>query len=223
MSPKRSDDFKAGRREAILDAAMRLFVIQGYDRTTMREIAAEAGVSTGAIYVYFETKAAMLQALCAETAAIERAELLDAIRSAAPGDDPLTVGLGAAFRKQIEATAPERREYALLNLLLQYEATRDPAFGEMMREMIDSWRTTTIELARDEQAAGRLRDDIDLPALASILIALPFGLATIDLLGGEDADWAAIVRTLSGVLRRGLDPAPALVESAASAHPLQHL
>jgi AcrR family transcriptional regulator len=211
MSPKRSDLFKAGRRESILDAALRLFVARGYDRTTMREIAAEAGVSTGAIYVYFQTKAEMLQSLCQEETALERAEVLEAIGSAAPGDDPLAVGLGAAFRRYIEATPDERREREQLHLLLQYEATRDPEFRETMREMIASWRAVIVELAREEQAAGRLRGDVDLSALATILVALPFGLASVDLLGDGEADWAALVRTLSGVLRRGLDPAPSLV------------
>jgi AcrR family transcriptional regulator len=214
MSPKRSDVFKAGRREAILDAAMRLFVAQGYDRTTMREIATEAGVSTGAIYVYFQTKAEMLQSLCAEETALERAELLEAIRSAAPGDDPLALGLGAAFRRYIEASDTERREREQMQLLLQYEATRDPAFGATMREMIDSWHAVITELAHEERAAGRLRDDVDLSALATILIALPFGLSSIDLLRNGDADWAAVVGTLSGILRRGLDPSPALVGPA---------
>lgn len=214
MSPKRSADFKAGRRESILDAAMRLFVAQGYDRTTMREIAAEAGVSTGAIYVYFQTKAEMLQSLCAEETALERAELLEAIRSAAPGDDPIAVGLAAAFRRYTGATPAERREREQLQLLLQYEATRDPEFGATMREMIDSWRTVIVELAREEQAAGRLRDDLDLSALATILIALPFGLASVDLLGDGEADWGNLVGTLSSILRRGLDPAPALVSTS---------
>ena len=210
MSPKRSDVFKAGRRESILEAAMRLFVAQGYDRTTMREIAAEAGVSTGAIYVYFQTKAEMLQSLCAEETALERAELLEAIRSAAPGDDPIAVGLGAAFRRYVEASPIARRERQQLQLMLQYEAMRDPEFGATMREMIESWRAVIVELAREEQAAGRMRDDIDLGALATILISLPFGLASVELLSDGESDWATLVHALSGVLRRGLDPAPDL-------------
>ena len=215
MSPKRSDDFKAGRRESLLAAAMRLFIAQGYDRTTMREIAAAAGVSTGAIYVYFDTKAAMLQALCAEETALERAELLDAMRSAAPGDDPLAVGLGAGFRRFVETSPSERSDYERLHLLMQYEATRDPAFAGTMREMIDSWRAVVIELAREEQAAGRLREDIDLSALAAILIGLPFGLGNLDLLSGGKTDWPALIHTLSDVLRRGLDPVPAVADASA--------
>lgn len=212
MSPKRSDDFKAGRREAILAAALRLFLAQGYDRTTMREIAAEAGVSTGAIYVYFQTKSAMLQALCAEETASERAALLAAMRAVAPGEDPLAVGLGAGFRRYVEATVAERRDHARLSLLLQYEATRDPAFAGTMRAMIASWQTVIVDLMRAERAAGRLRDDIDLASLATILIALPFGLEALDLLGDGEIDWAVLVQSLGGLLRRGLDPEATLAE-----------
>ena len=210
MSPKRSDDFKAGRRESLLAAAMRLFITQGYDRTTMREIATEAGVSTGAIYVYFDTKAAILQSLCAEETALERAELLDAIRSTAPGDDPLVVGLAAGFRRYLDEDADARRDGERLHLLMQYEATRDPAFAGTMREMIESWQATIVELAREEQDAGRLRPDVDLDALATILIALPFGLGNIDLLCGGKVAWPSLIHALGLILRRGLDLAPSL-------------
>lgn len=210
MSPRRSATFKAGRREAILEAALRRFVAQGYDRTTMREIAAAAGVSTGAIYVYFQTKAEMLQSLCAEEAALERAELLEAIRAAAPGEDPLAVGLAAAFRRYLDATPDERRARERIQLMLQYEATRDADFGATMREMIASWHRTIVELTRAEQAAGRLRADVDVASLATILVALPFGLAAVDLLGEGAADWDALVGAMGDVFRRGLDPAPAV-------------
>jgi AcrR family transcriptional regulator len=49
-------------RRAIVDAAMRLFRGSGYDRTTMRAIAAEAGVSVGNAYYYFGSKEHLVQA-----------------------------------------------------------------------------------------------------------------------------------------------------------------
>ena len=49
-------------RAAIVDAAMRLFRGSGYDRTTMRAIAAEAGVSVGNAYYYFGSKEHLVQA-----------------------------------------------------------------------------------------------------------------------------------------------------------------
>ncbi|WP_435172660.1 TetR/AcrR family transcriptional regulator [Actinacidiphila sp. bgisy145] len=48
-------------RAAILDTAMRLFQERGYDKTTMRAIAQEAGVSVGNAYYYFESKEFLIQ------------------------------------------------------------------------------------------------------------------------------------------------------------------
>jgi AcrR family transcriptional regulator len=51
----------------IVDAAMRLFVANGYDATTMRAIAAEAGVAVGNAYYYFPSKEHLIQAFYART------------------------------------------------------------------------------------------------------------------------------------------------------------
>ena len=55
-------DTKSARtRSAIIDAALRLFRERGYDATTMRAIATEAGVSVGNAYYYFESKEQLIQ------------------------------------------------------------------------------------------------------------------------------------------------------------------
>lgn len=54
-------------RERIFDAALRLFRDQGFDETTMRDVAAEAGVATGAAYYYFHSKEELVMALYVRT------------------------------------------------------------------------------------------------------------------------------------------------------------
>ena len=49
-------------RGRILEAALRVFRERGFERATMREIAAEAGVALGAAYYYFESKEAIVMA-----------------------------------------------------------------------------------------------------------------------------------------------------------------
>lgn len=49
-------------RGRILDAALSLFRRDGYDRTTMRAVAREAGVSVGNAYYYFSSKEHLVQA-----------------------------------------------------------------------------------------------------------------------------------------------------------------
>lgn len=48
-------------RAAIVDAALTLFRERGYQRTTMRDVAAAAGVSTGNAYYYFRSKEELVQ------------------------------------------------------------------------------------------------------------------------------------------------------------------
>jgi AcrR family transcriptional regulator len=62
-------------RERILDAALLLFRKQGFDETTMRDIAAAAEVATGAAYYYFRSKEELVMAFYMRTAE-EARELL---------------------------------------------------------------------------------------------------------------------------------------------------
>src|SRR3954452_19965820 len=50
----------AARRQQILDAATKVFAAKGFHRTTIREIAQEAGIADGTIYNYFANKDALL-------------------------------------------------------------------------------------------------------------------------------------------------------------------
>ncbi len=54
------------RREAILDAAARLFALRGYHATSMRDIAAAAEMLPGSVYYHFASKEALLLAVYAE-------------------------------------------------------------------------------------------------------------------------------------------------------------
>ena len=54
--PKRSADYMARRRDDILGALFACVRRRGWDRTTMDDVAAEAGLSKGAVYVHFESK-----------------------------------------------------------------------------------------------------------------------------------------------------------------------
>lgn len=60
--PPVTEPKSARTRSAIIDAALSLFRQKGYDATTMRAIAAEAGVSVGNAYYYFASKEHLIQA-----------------------------------------------------------------------------------------------------------------------------------------------------------------
>lgn len=66
-------------RTRILDAALRLFRDHSFEKTTMRDIAAEAGVATGAAYYYFRSKEELVMAFYLRTSDEAREPLAEAI------------------------------------------------------------------------------------------------------------------------------------------------
>ncbi|MBP2649929.1 MAG: TetR family transcriptional regulator [Firmicutes bacterium] len=69
-------------RAVILEQARQLFLSLGYNKTTMRMIADAAGISTGPLYFYFNSKAEVFFYICSE--AFDR--LIDDFRQAAEND-----------------------------------------------------------------------------------------------------------------------------------------
>lgn len=105
----------ARRREAILDAAGRLFGEQGFEWTTVAQIASAAGVSSGSVFYYFDDKPAVFravfeQALPHNEALIARhqgteeplAAILDVVSGlAADAEDPSASGMVVELLRRI--------------------------------------------------------------------------------------------------------------------------
>lgn len=95
----------AETRSRILYAAMELFRRQSFEETTMREIAAEAGVATGAAYYYFESKDAIALAFYDQS----QQELQPLIEQALAGTRSLKERLGALLEVKLKYFEPNRR------------------------------------------------------------------------------------------------------------------
>lgn len=68
-------------RDRILDAALRLFRERGFEKATMRDVAEEAGVATGAAYYYFRSKEDLVMAFYLRTDAEARDAFASVIAS----------------------------------------------------------------------------------------------------------------------------------------------
>jgi AcrR family transcriptional regulator len=84
------------KRQAILTAARELFASQGYEETTIAEIARAAGVAVGTVYLYFQNKHDVLVDVCLAL----KAEVAQVIRS----PEILALPLQQVPRAVIEAT-----------------------------------------------------------------------------------------------------------------------
>ncbi|WMM26225.1 TetR family transcriptional regulator [Tissierella sp. MB52-C2] len=54
MSPRVGDMYKQNRKEEILEAAKRVFIMFGYNKATMQDVIEEAKMSRGGVYAYFD-------------------------------------------------------------------------------------------------------------------------------------------------------------------------
>src|SRR5919109_140820 len=73
-------------RERICAAAERLFLRDGYARTSIRAVAREAGVAEATVYLVFSTKAALLNATILRATGADEGKPLSAILAAPPPD-----------------------------------------------------------------------------------------------------------------------------------------
>ncbi len=104
--------------QKILDASLDLFRERGFDAATMREIAARAGVATGAAYYYFPSKDALVLAFYERACA----EMQPLIEAALAGQRGLEARLRELIRVKFDYFAPNR---PVLRALLRNGA--DPA------------------------------------------------------------------------------------------------
>lgn len=127
--PARATTKAEETRARILNAALDLFRRKGFDQTTLREIAAEAGVSLGNAYYYFDSKEALVMAFYQRTSE-EMAPLMDQALDNVKGfEKRITAVLAVKF----DYFAPNR---AFLGALMRHAA--DPQhplspFGEATR------------------------------------------------------------------------------------------
>lgn len=62
--PKLKPETLEARRDHVLDAAEKCFARNGFHATTMQMICREAGISPGALYVYFDSKESLIAGIC---------------------------------------------------------------------------------------------------------------------------------------------------------------
>jgi AcrR family transcriptional regulator len=67
------------KRRRILDAALRVFAVRGYEGTSVPDVADAAGVGTGTLYHYFRDKAALVNEVYRDAKLRLRAALLDGL------------------------------------------------------------------------------------------------------------------------------------------------
>src|SRR5829696_4229797 len=158
----------AARREQILQTALTLFAAQGFDATSTRQIAREAGIAEGLIFHYFPTKASLLTAILQDRLEGRRAfrsELRPLLEDA--GSKPAPEVLRAVASGWL---ATLRRDEEIVVVLFTAAQT-NPEVREAWQGLIREGTELLTGYLASRVEAGELREDLPLETAATMFVS----------------------------------------------------
>jgi AcrR family transcriptional regulator len=170
--PKVTEAHSAARRQQIIDAAYRCFARKGFHQSTMRDIYEEAKLSPGAVYHYFPSKDAIIQA----SFEFDYERSLALFEAATASDDPLgaLTELIAFFFRGLEGAAELGADR--VNVQGWGEALVNPPLRETLQRVMAHYLAALAKIVGRAQALGQLDPSLDPRALSRILLSLYYGL-----------------------------------------------
>jgi AcrR family transcriptional regulator len=187
-------------REAILDAIERLLARYGYKKTTMEDLAKEAGIGKGTIYLYFPSKQEV--ALCSIDRVVERVQ--ERLRAIAESSESAGDRLRQMLVERVMTRIDSVRAYSQ-SLDDLFESLR-PAYmerrGRYFADETKIFAPVLLEGRRDQELSFT-----DAKATAHTLLLatnslLPYSLSVSEL--GERAEIAKNIERLADLLLHGL-------------------
>jgi AcrR family transcriptional regulator len=183
--PKVSQQYRDARRDQILSAARRCFLRDGFHATSMQDLFAEAGLSSGAVYLYFPGKNDVIIAIAEENMR-DIVEMIHDVAIRRPGSSA-----GATMADVLELVRAKDAENGLgrLALLVWAEVLRNPALAEKVKAMLTQLRGDLAEVVRDQQRSGELPRGVPADMLAGALVAIvPGFILQLAMLGPTAVD-----------------------------------
>jgi AcrR family transcriptional regulator len=183
--PKVSQQHRDARRDQILSAARRCFLRDGFHATSMQDLFAEAGLSSGAVYGYFAGKDDVIIAIADENMR-DIVEMIHDVAVRRPGSSA-----GAAMADVLEILRAKDAATGLggLAVLVWAEALRNPSLAEKFKTMLLQLRTDLAQVIADQQQSGELPRGVPADTLAGALLAVvPGFIVQLTMLGGAAVD-----------------------------------
>jgi AcrR family transcriptional regulator len=172
------------RPDEVLDAALELFVEKGFSATRVEDIAARAGLSKGAVYLYFPSKEAILEGLVRRAILPIANNALGFLENFS-GDPRIVITM---VMKMIAGRLHDPKLVAIPRLLIR-EMIHFPEFAQMYRrEVLDRVIPAVTQLIKNGVAEGYFRPvDPELtirsiigPIALHMMMAEVFGITPVD-------------------------------------------
>jgi TetR/AcrR family acrAB operon transcriptional repressor len=189
------------REQRILDAASHLIIHYGYDKTTVSDIAQEAGVSKGAIYLHFDSKDELFEALLLREM-MKYSQYWFALLEA----DPQGGTMAGIYKNVLYAL----NRNPFMSAIFKQDRR---VLGNYIRKPGNLFQTQGSGSMRHEflkmmQDAGAIRSDIDTKVYAHIMNMLAFALVSMDdVLNPDDIPLMAdLIEAIAEIMDRALTP-----------------
>jgi AcrR family transcriptional regulator len=156
------------RRRQILDAAILCFAKTGFHQTSMHDISAEAGISVGLIYRYFENKDEVISAIAAEHKK-EIAQLLDRAREA----PTLLESMEILFTSHCCEDSPQVISAFVVDLFA--EAGRKPQVARLVRDVVRTKSKGVTDLIARSPDSKHTAHGLEPHEIAEMIFALNDG------------------------------------------------
>ncbi len=185
----------AARRDALLEAVLKIVGEVGADAVTHRRVAEVADLPLASTTYYFESKEHLLTAALELAAERDIARLHEFSVDAGDDADPLELAV-AAVLDPIGETLPARRGSMIATYALLLEAARRPPLRAVVRRWTDAY---LVAIGRLLEAAGSTAPAAD----AELLIAAADGLVIEQLATGDRGELSSRLLRLATALVRG--------------------
>ena len=191
---------RGGKRERILDAAVRVFARKGFHATRVSEVAKAAGVADGTIYLYFESKDQLLVSLFEHR--VER--LLAYLETELPRAPSASHRLQRIIELQLGLLEGERDLAEVVTVIFRQSA-------KLMREhgapKFNAYLDAIARVIAEGQASGELRDDVTPHVAARAVFGALDGITMTWALGkAEHGGLLRVSGQLVEIILRGLTP-----------------
>lgn len=167
------------QRVTFAEAAMRLIARHGIEGVTMRAVAAEAGLSYGSLFHYFESKDDLLMHAVRHLTSLQTNRVNEYTSQYS--------GLKALEHLLTDdaIVSESSRDSWTVWLTFQYRVALDESFAEMHAEMIRGWLERIRSLLREAIDAGEIKKELDVDSEAMAVWAYSSGVGQLGLLHPE--------------------------------------
>jgi AcrR family transcriptional regulator len=153
---------KQRTRQRLLGAARRLFTARGYDAATIRDIASEADLSTGAVFASFSDKAELFnEVIIADCEALLTA--MSGVKAADSAGETLLRMLSLGYEQHCD-------QLPLTQAAMGFSWVRDSEHEERYRQVLRRVVAQLGDVLRHGVERGELSENLDVPLTSEMLL-----------------------------------------------------